>query len=254
MSDVARDAAFVVERPVAEEADLMTAVETYLSGMKWPSQQAHERKDGRWGSRNGSKSVSGRLNIGGASREAFVLGKVRKWDDHTRLYDSVHNKKHPLLLRLLRQLMRAHNPSFRFNAIQLNKNVQTKPHYDKKNRGSSYCLGLGTFAGGGLRIFSPGGSQTDVDNRRRWVLYDGKNTLHASVPVRSGVRFAIVYYTYVLGRKRPTPRAASRKRRSTPRPFRGRNRRTPCDRSVSRSTSREPRRLGSPGSVPVASP
>ena len=104
--------------------------------MRWPPQEA-----------NGSTPAhrSGRTNVGGAARDAFVLGKVRKWDDHVHLHNSVHNRKHPELFAMLRSLMRLHNPSFRFNAVQLNRNVQTQPHHDRGNRGSSYCLALGTL-------------------------------------------------------------------------------------------------------------
>lgn len=199
-----------VESRRAGEAALMTRIEEYLASMRWPTQEAHDRKGGRWGSSTSpSRKIKGRLNIGGAARQAFVLGKVRKWDDHVRLHDSTHNRKHPELMTLLRDLMRVHNPGFRYNAVQLNRNVQTKPHHDRGNVGPSYCLGLGKFTGGGLRLFSPGGGATDLDNRRRWVLYDGRNTLHASVPVRSGVRFALVFYMYKLKRKSRTGRQTS---------------------------------------------
>ena len=203
-----------VEDPRPEEAALMDQIESYLTSMRWPTQEAHERRDGRrWGSsRSRTGHVSGRLNVGGAKRQAFVLGKARKWDDHVRLHESVHNRRHPELLALLRKLMRAHNPRFRFNAVQLNRNLQTKPHYDRRNVGTSYCLGLGDFRGGGLRLFaSDGGDATDVDNRRRWVRYNGKETLHASVPVRSGVRFALIYYTQGLRlASSPSPRRRNR--------------------------------------------
>ena len=98
--------------------------------------------------------------------------------------------------------MKTHDPGFGFNAIQLNKNVQTMPHYDKRNIGCSYCLGLGDFTGGGLRVFDEHGRSRDIDNKRKWVLYNGKTTYHASVPVRSGVRFAVIFYMYKLGEQK----------------------------------------------------
>ena len=209
----------LVESPKTGERVLMDEIEGYLSSIRWPTQEAHARK-GREGGSSKSKTshVSGRGNIGGAARQAFVLGKVRKWDDHVHLHNSVHNKKHPELVTLLRRLMRTHDPRFRYNAVQLNRNVETKPHHDKRNSGSSYCLGLGDFRGGGLRIFSPNGTPTDLDNRRRWILYNGKKLLHASVPVRSGVRFALVFYTYKMPRKKKgsvvASRASSQRKRS----------------------------------------
>lgn len=181
-----------------DERALLDDIEDYLREMSWPHQKAHKRSGGRWVSATGSKSVAGRMNIGSGPKDAFVLGKVRKWDDHTRLYESVHNKKHPELHSMLKRLVKTHNPNFRFNAIQLNRNVETKPHYDRRNHGCSYCIALGRFTGGGLRVFDGGGNARDIDNNRKWVLYNGGTTYHASVPVRSGVRFAIIFYMYKL--------------------------------------------------------
>lgn len=179
----------------------MDEIEDYLYEMKWPKQEEHKRVNGRWVSETSSnKHVTGRVNIGGFRREAFVLGKVRKWDDHVRLHDSVHNKKHPELFKMLKKLVRTHDPHFRYTSIQLNKNVVTKPHYDKRNHGCSYCLAVGKFRGGGLRVFSPDGKGREIDNNRKWVLYNGRTTYHASVPVQSGVRFAIIFYTYKFAR------------------------------------------------------
>ena len=75
----------------------MNDIEDYLRDMKWPQQKAHKRSNGRWLSGSGTKSVAGRLNIGGVREKPLLARKVRKWDDHTRLYESVHNKKHPRL-------------------------------------------------------------------------------------------------------------------------------------------------------------
>ena len=201
-----------VERPTKGEHELMDYIESYLSAMVWPKQEKHvQTKQGKWTSTQGKRRhINGRLNVGGAAREAFVLGKARKWDDHVRLHESVHNKKHPDLLKALRQLVRLHNPGFRYNAIQLNKNVQTAPHYDRRNQGTSYCVAVGRFTGGGLRLFTGDNEEAhaDINNDRKWVRYDGAKTLHATVPVRSGVRFAVVYYYYKL--QRPTSHRSMR--------------------------------------------
>lgn len=169
------------EVPVSEEEKrLMGQVETYLKTMHWPSRVT-------------------RKNIGtDPDRRAFVLGKVRKLDVHTRCVNSRFNKLFPELFTMLKQLMHLHNPHFRYNAIQLNANVQTEPHYDRNNAGMSYCLGLGTFRGGGLVIYPENGDRPKrYDNKRKWVLYDGKRTKHGSAPVTSGERFAVIFYRCV---------------------------------------------------------
>jgi hypothetical protein len=199
----------IIESTGNDEQSLLDSIESYLSSMKWPVQEQHLRKNGRWSStRSGKKHVSGRVNIGGKSRKAFVLGKVRKWDDHIRLHESVHNKKHPDLFEMLKKLISTHNPRFKYNAIQLNNNVVTTPHYDKRNKGCSYCLALGKFKGGGLRIFD-GEQHYDIHNKRKWVLYNGQTTLHGSVPVSSGTRFAIIFYMYDFKRAKAPRRRSS---------------------------------------------
>ena len=61
-----------------------------------------------------------------------------------------HNTKYPTLYHQLQELMHAHDPSFGFDSITINKNVVTKPHIDRHNRGRSYILFLGDFEGGEL--------------------------------------------------------------------------------------------------------
>ena len=107
-----------IESTSNDEQSLMDSIETYLNSMKWPVQEQHLRKNGRWSSTcSGKKHVTGRVNIGGHARKAFILGKVRKWDDHVRLHESVQNKKHPDLFKMLKRLISVHNPRFKYNAI-----------------------------------------------------------------------------------------------------------------------------------------
>lgn len=157
----------------------MSQIEDYLKTMKWPTRIT-------------------RKNIGtDPNRRAFVLGRVRKLDVHFECVKSRYNEKFAELHQMLKRLMRLHNPTFRYNAIQLNSNVQTEPHYDRNNEGLSYCLGLGTFTGGGLMVYPEETRPKLYANKRKWVLYDGKHLKHGSAPVTSGTRFAIIFYKCV---------------------------------------------------------
>ena len=167
----------------AQEVQLAKDVEAMLSTMKW-----RERRP--------SKSI-GRQNVHGQSVEpyrAFALGKVRQYDRPGELVNSQFNAKYPELLKLLRALIKEHNPDFKYNAIQLNCNVQTNQHHDKHNVGPSYCFAVGTYSGGGVAIYPTGGAPYVLRNRRRWVYYDAARTLHASAPVTSGTRYAVIFY------------------------------------------------------------
>ena len=101
----------------------------------------------------------GRMNIGGSAREAFVLGKVRKWDDHTRLYESVHNKKHPELHAMLRRLIQPTPTSSTMHTIEQECGMN---HITTRGTAILYCLALGDFTGY-LRVFDDDGGP-DIDN------------------------------------------------------------------------------------------
>ena len=168
-----------------EEEELFDLITDELTHLRWPVKRPFDRT---------------RTNVVAYKHvevRGFVLGKVRRYDKPGVLVESQYNAKFPHLLKLLRRLMRVHNPNFRYNAIQLNSNVQTSPHYDKHNRGRSYCTAVGRYTGGGLTIYR---DDSDVPsrvfrNKRKWVKYDGGRTKHGSAPVTSGTRFAIIYFT-----------------------------------------------------------
>ena len=167
----------------AREVQLAKDVEAMLSTMKW-----RERRP--------SKSI-GRQNVHGMSTEpyrAFALGKVRQYDRPGELVNSQFNAKYPELLKMLRALIKAHSPDFKYNAIQLNCNVQTHQHYDKHNVGPSYCFAAGTYTGGGVAIFPTNETPYVLRNRNKFVYYDAARTLHASAPVTSGTRYAVIFY------------------------------------------------------------
>jgi len=126
--------------------------------------------------------------------QAFVLGKVRQYDK-VELADSVQNIRFPFLYKMLNELVHNHNPKFKYTSIQINKGVQTSWHRDRGNRGLSYCLALGNFTGGGLDI-KIDGEIKHYDNHNKFLYYDGNYYEHASSPVKSGTRYAIIFYTH----------------------------------------------------------
>lgn len=174
----------LVEERTKESIPMMRNILDYFETMTWPEK----------------KGYGYRKNIGSGQRKAFVMGKTHRYDLPYELHESQYNRKHPKLHEMLCNLMEDHNPSFEFNAIQLNCNVQCEPHFDKNNEGLSYCLAIGDFEGGGLTVFEP--EKNVIDNKNRWVKYDGANLLHSSAPVTSGKRYVMVFYTRVPKRKK----------------------------------------------------
>ena len=196
-----------MEEPSDAERILMTKIESMLQEMKWPSRVTR-------------KNIGSDLN-----RRAFALGKVYRYDRPRELVVSRFNRVYPELYSALTRLMRLHAPTFRFNSIQLNANVHTEPHYDTNNCGASYAIGLGRFIGGGLVLYPDGRPSHGVRlrNKHRWVHFNGATTLHGSIPVMSGTRYAIIFFTRKTpGARSPRRSGSSRARHRSPRAPRGR--------------------------------
>jgi len=195
---------YEVHLPSDVESKMFAEITRELKTMKWPTQNPHKQKTRR------NILMEGVENI-----NAFALGKVRRYDLPYQLVDSQYNERYKDLLKKLKLLMKTHDPDFKYNSIQLNSNVITKPHYDRNNVGRSYCLALGTFEGGGLSLYEGEGDAPKevVRNKRKWVLYDGKNTKHGSAPVTSGTRFAIIFYKLIptSSKSRTSPRRVEKR-------------------------------------------
>lgn len=124
--------------------------------------------------------------------EAFVLGLVKPYYT-PGLTASRWNKvkKVEKLHKVLRALMRAKDPNYRFTSIQINKNVPTKWHIDKNNKGQSYCLSLGNFTGGELVQKWKGGTRNLI-TKNRMIKYDGQ--LEHKTGSWRGTRYAIIWF------------------------------------------------------------
>ena len=173
----------VVKAVDAAERRLLNKIRDEFEQMKWPIK--NPVKDGT------------RANVlmkPADTIAAFALGTVRRYDLPGVLVNSQYNRKFPELYQMLKNLMAMHDPKFRYNAIQINRNVQTKPHHDRNNAGPSYCLAIGDYEGGGLTIYPEGAPAYTLDNRYKWVLYNGAKLEHGSAPTRNGVRYALVFY------------------------------------------------------------
>ncbi len=141
------------------------------------------------------------LRKGQKHYKGMVLGKVRKMysscDGKMCKVESRHNKRYPEVLKAARALIRAHNPSFRYEAITINKNNAAARHRDKTNKANaSYIIGLGNYTGGELVFTEKDSPQYGSHNiRNKWLKFDGKYE-HYVKPFK-GTRYTIVYYSWV---------------------------------------------------------
>ena len=177
-----------VALPTLTEKKLMEEISEELLEMNWPK---------RWYQRTGVGNKD-------PNRKAFALGKVRKLDVHHKLVNSQFNKKYPKLFKMLKKLVKLHNPKFKYTTIQLNYNLKTEPHKDKNNVGISKALALGKFKKGGVQLFAQESEKpfTVIKNNRKWLTFDGSMILHGSEPIaHGGKRFPLIFFKLLPQRK-----------------------------------------------------
>ena len=121
----------------------------------------------------------------------FALGKVKVLD-RQGLSSSVFNTKYPDLLRACRKLMRAWEPTFRYDCIQVNKSQRMPPHKDGNNQGSSRTIALGKFTGGELGI-QCGDTHSDYKVRNKMLKFNGAECMHWVKPFK-GERYSLVFF------------------------------------------------------------
>ena len=175
-----------IELPKKEEIPLMNEIEKIFDSIpNFPTK--NPAKD------NTRKNViqDGKM---GEAIEAMVLGKVRSYSEKQLVQSSISRKgRFELLESKLRELVKLHNPRFRYTSIQVNKAVETNWHWDRGNVGLSYCIAFGDFTGGGVVVRTKNGEKT-YNNKRRWLYYDGHNIEHKSAPSK-GTRYAVIFFT-----------------------------------------------------------
>jgi len=175
---------FKVKR--ANDNPFLPVVTEYLQGLKFPKKVT--------GSKN--NNYNSRQNIAGEKNkviEAFVLGKVRVFHQKENVNSSL-TKKYEEFFELLAHFVYYQYPDFEWTSIQINKNVTCDWHYDKGNEGESLCLAVGDYDGGGLELEGEYGT-IEIDNRNKFIEYNGSNTRHRSIPHKNGDRYAIIFYT-----------------------------------------------------------
>lgn len=129
------------------------------------------------------------------SYEGFCLGEVN-YRGQTFLGGrtrgpSKHNRYHPELFEALQIFMAHTKPKFTYTTIQINKNVECRPHIDTNNVGPSYIIALGNFTGGELMLE---GRALNIKNRL--VKFDGTKG-HWTSPFQ-GERYSIIFFTHTF--------------------------------------------------------
>lgn len=117
----------------------------------------------------------------------FALGSVFAMGQG-QLMASRYNTKYAELYEACCKMIEAHNPDFKWNCIQINKNQRCAPHKDTNNEGMSIIIGLGNYTGGWLVV-----NDVPIKIKDKFVEFDGKQT-HYTKPFR-GTRYSIIFFT-----------------------------------------------------------
>lgn len=157
-----------------------------------------------------------RQNVSSRQVHGFLLGYAALFEacPHTskrrkvwKLTKATH--KYNKFYILLCKLMRAYDPSFHFDGIQVNASSQDgRMHVDKRNMGMSYIIALGGF--GGNTIHNSGGLQIldrVVDIQYRFVKFYG-HLPHRALPTLTRSRFSVVFFSSTSDRLGDTQQRA----------------------------------------------
>ncbi len=105
-------------------------------------------------------------------------------------------KKYQEFFELLAHFVYYQYPEFEWTSIQINKNVTTDFHYDRGNVGESLCIGVGDYDCGGVELVGEHGN-VQIDNRNKFLEYNGSEIKHRSIPHVNGDRYAIIFYNCI---------------------------------------------------------
>lgn len=86
-----------------------------------------------------------------------------------------------------------------YNAITVNQNYKSQPHYDKHNLGNSFLVGFGDYTNGELKIYE---SDLSGEHNIRYnpIIADFSKLLH-STNDWTGNRYSLVFYQFHLPNK-----------------------------------------------------
>lgn len=123
-------------------------------------------------------------NVAGHGRSQ-AFGVIRRWS--YRPWLSRNTWQRPQLWALLLDFARKY-VSIEWDAVQVNEDYQSAPHYDKGNSGDSYIVAFGDYIGGDLVA-----AGTSYNIRHRGHLFNGSRILHSTTSW-TGHRYSLVFF------------------------------------------------------------
>ena len=98
------------------------------------------------------------------------------------------------LWRVLKDVLRRIDPTYRFTSVQVNRNFAGQVHRDRSDRMHQYALSLGSFTGGELVVSTDDpGTYVRHDTRGRLTRCDGRHP-HWVTAHTGGTRYSVILY------------------------------------------------------------
>ena len=120
----------------------------------------------------------------GARHTTFGL---TKFQGRTRI--SKYATLYPHMLELFDKFIEDHMPGFEYTSVYVNKNIKSKPHFDRINVKESLIVGCGDFSGGHTVVE---GSHYDI--RDNSIIFNASEMLHSSEDW-IGTRYSLVFFS-----------------------------------------------------------
>lgn len=96
---------------------------------------------------------------------------------------------YPHMLPLFEKFIKEHLPDFEFTSVYVNRNVKSKPHYDKINVKDSLIVGCGDFVGGETIV---DGEEYDI--KENSIIFNASEKLHSNKDW-DGTRYSLVFFS-----------------------------------------------------------
>jgi hypothetical protein len=131
----------------------------------------------------------------GISCDSLTFGQVKTLFTKKGIEtESRFNKKYPDVFQTLMELsLYCTDEDFITTSICLNHNLKCLPHYDGRNVGDSWIVGLGDYSGGELIIYDEDDNKTLIDIKYKPYCFNGAKIKHSTNEF-TGTRYSVIFF------------------------------------------------------------
>jgi hypothetical protein len=140
------------------------------------------------------KPVAWTKRVGHNNRRNFppyrgaIFGLTRPRNNNAHLVLSKDSKRHPDIYKVIMNLGKEIVP-FKFNSVQVNRNLECPPHRDRRNVGDSLLVSFGEYTGGEIVV-----EGRKFNAFHQPIVFNGSELEHWNMPIH-GDKFSLVFFT-----------------------------------------------------------